>query len=153
MSACRVGLLVLLLAAMTVGCTSGGAGRSTSSAAAPTSAEAEGVALDLPPGWRTARPYQPPQISDPVVRLAVASRPVTVAARGCHISSYRIPARGAMVVVLEWRHRELQPRGPLPRPADVRLADLHLRAGNVGCSPEGAARSRSAIEAACGART
>ncbi len=38
-----------------------------------------------------------------------------------------------MVVVLEWRHRELQPRGPLRRPADVRLADLHLRAPGLEC--------------------
>jgi hypothetical protein len=131
MSARHAGSLVLLLA-VTVGCTAGGPGPSASPAAATPSAEAEGVALDLPTGWRTARPYQPPQIPDPLVRLAVASTPVRVAARGCHVASYRIPARGAMVVVLEWRHRELQPRGPLRRPADVRLADLHLRAPGPG---------------------
>lgn len=133
MTARRVGLLALLLVWGAVGCASGDADPAEPSPATPASAEAEGVALDLPPGWRTRRPYQPPQITDPVVRLAVASAPVAIAPRGCHVGGYRIPERAAMVVVLEWRHRELQPRGPLPPPTDVRPADLHLRAGNVEC--------------------
>lgn len=124
------GLLVLAAAALaSVGC-----GNDAADATGAASVTAEGVRADLPAGWSSTRAYQPPRITDPVVRLAASSTPVRIRPRGCHVGAYRIPETAAMLVVLEWRHRELQPRDPR-HPAAVEQADLRLRPGNVACFP------------------
>jgi hypothetical protein len=87
----------------------------------------------LPPGWRPAPVYQPVRITDPLTRLAASSHPVRLTPSACQLGIYRVPRDGALVVLLEWRSAASGPT--TPRPAPVRLTDLHLRPGGIECQP------------------
>jgi hypothetical protein len=80
----------LTLAMFSAGC--GGSTRTVS---------ADGVRVNIPSGWHVVRPAQP--FSDPRTLLVVGTAGVAAKSSGCEIASYRIPARGAVVVVVGWR--------------------------------------------------
>jgi len=64
---------------------------------------ANGVRVELPHGWHRVAPAADGQVTDPKTLLVVGVGPVTGRLSACQITSYRVPTRGAAVVVLGWK--------------------------------------------------
>lgn len=73
-------------------------------AAAPRSTvvTAHGVAVRVPPGWTRVAPAGAGSVVDPKTLLVVGTHGVRPKASLCQIAAYRIPADGAVVVVVGW---------------------------------------------------
>ena len=103
----------------------------------------EGVAVRVPRDWQRITPAPPGPVTDPVTVLVVGTHGVRAKPSACQIASYRIPARGAVVVIVEWRtmgvggstaRRELERMRVRPRafecyggPGAAALVRLHGR--------------------------
>jgi len=131
-----VGLALAVLALATAaGCSGGGDRSAVTTGATGPAPPTGGLAVDLPPGWRTVEPYQPAHITEPVAVLALASGPGVRRARtACHVGgAYAIPDEVAVVVVLEWRWMDVSSDVPFPAPAALRATDLPLHRSGLEC--------------------
>lgn len=61
-----------------------------------------GVQLDVPEGWARIDRAAEPAASDPRTLLVVGTKGVKPIATPCQVASYRVPADGAVVVVIGW---------------------------------------------------
>jgi len=75
---------------------------STAVAATGDVARAWGIQLDLPDGWSKVAPA-PETRTDPRTLLVIGTDGVRATQSDCQVSSYRVPADGAAVVVVGWR--------------------------------------------------
>lgn len=101
----------------------------TALAAGGTTLRANGVAVHAPAGWGLVAPADPGSVTDPRTVL-VAGTEGTIARRSdCQVAAYRVPADGAVVVVLRWAGRA---PGSLPTEREA-LADLRLRRAYFEC--------------------
>jgi hypothetical protein len=81
---------VITLALLTAGC--GGGTRTIS---------AGGVRVHVPSNWHVVKPVQ--AVDDPRTLLVIGTAGAAAKSSRCEIASYRVPARGAVVVVVGWR--------------------------------------------------
>jgi hypothetical protein len=85
-----------------------------------------GVELGLPIGWAKVPHPREAATSDPQTLLVIGTEGVRAVESDCLVSSYRIPADGAVVVVIGWRD-SIGTAGFLP------LSALKLRRGTFEC--------------------
>ena len=85
-----------------------------------------GVELALPAGWAKVQPAREGAIAEPRTLLVVGTDGVRPVDTHCQVSSYRVPATGALVVVIGW-HDSIGRAGFLP------LAGMKLRRGTFEC--------------------
>jgi hypothetical protein len=64
---------------------------------------AHGVAVTLPAGWHQVPPAGDGPVTDPRTLLVVGTAGVTPKTTQCQIASYRVPANGAVVVIVGWK--------------------------------------------------
>jgi hypothetical protein len=64
---------------------------------------AHGIRLTLPPAWDQVRAASDGPVTDPRTLLVVGTTGVRAKPTQCQIAAYRIPADGAVVVVVGWR--------------------------------------------------
>lgn len=62
-----------------------------------------GIQLDVPTGWARVAPARTDRVDDPRTVLVIGTRGVEAIDSDCQVSSYRVPADGAVVVVIGWR--------------------------------------------------
>jgi len=67
----------------------------------------DGVRVSVPAGWQRAEAARPGAVTDPLTLLVVGTRGVRPKASRCQIAAYRVPARGAVVVVVGWKQLTL----------------------------------------------
>lgn len=73
---------------------------------------AHGVRVVVPPGWQRVEAHGDGFVTDPDTLLVVGTAGVRPRASQCQIAAYRIPAGGAVVVVVGWSSSP----GPRPTP-------------------------------------
>jgi hypothetical protein len=95
-------------------------------AAVGDTARGGGVELGLPVGWEKVQPLRPTTAGDPHTLLVIGTEGVRAVASDCLVSSYRVPANGAVVVVIGWRD-SVGTSGFLP------LSGMKLRRGTFSC--------------------
>jgi hypothetical protein len=98
---------------------------SAASAALGDTARGGGVELTLPGGWEKVAPLKASTVGDPQTLLVIGTEGVRAAESDCLVSSYRVPANGAVVVVIGWR--DSVGSGFLP------LSGMKLRRGTFSC--------------------
>lgn len=86
---------------------------------------AGGVQLDLPDGWSKVAPPRE-TVSDPKTLLVIGTDGVRAMQTDCQVASYRVPADGAVVVVIGWRE-SVGGASFLP------LSGMKLRRGTFEC--------------------
>src|SRR5712671_6214155 len=64
---------------------------------------AHGVALTTPVGWHRVASAGDGPVTDPRTLLVVGTAGVVPRQTQCQIAAYRVPARGAVVVVVGWK--------------------------------------------------
>ena len=99
---------------------------SVAAAAMVGTARGGGVELELPAGWEKVVPARGTTVGDPQTLLVVGTDGVRAVDSDCQVSSYRVPANGAVVVVIGWRDA-VGNSGFLP------LSALRLRRGTFEC--------------------
>jgi hypothetical protein len=99
---------------------------SVAAAAMVDTARGGGVELELPAGWEKVVPARATTLGDPQTLLVIGTDGVRAVESDCQVSSYRVPANGAVVVVIGWRDA-VGTSGFLP------LAALKLRRGTFEC--------------------
>jgi len=122
MSGLRRTTLVALLAA----CAAALALASVATGAMVGTARGGGVELELPTGWAKVLPARGTSTGDPATLLVIGTDGVRAVESDCQVSSYRVPANGAVVVVIGWRDA-VGNSGFLP------LSALKLRRGTFEC--------------------
>jgi hypothetical protein len=122
MSGLRRTPLVILLAASVATL----ALASVAAAAMVGTARGGGVELELPAGWEKVVPARGTTLGDPQTLLVIGTDGVRAVESDCQVSSYRVPANGAVVVVIGWRDA-VGTSGFLP------LSALKLRRGTFEC--------------------
>jgi hypothetical protein len=75
----------------------------TTAAARPHLVTAHGIRLTVPTGWTRVQPAPAGPVVDPVTLLVVGTRHVVPKMTLCQIAAYRIPAGGAVVVIVGWK--------------------------------------------------
>lgn len=85
-----------------------------------------GVEVTLPVGWAKVQPAREPTLAEPHTLLVVGTDGVRAVDTDCQVSSYRVPATGALVVVIGWRD-SIGRAGFLP------LSAMKLRRGTFEC--------------------
>ena len=93
----RLGIL-LVLTVTTVAALAAGA-----LAASGDLARGGGIQLDVPAGWAKVAPARTDGVDDPRTVLVIGTKGVEAIETECLVSSYRVPADGAVVVVIGWR--------------------------------------------------
>ena len=114
--ALAVGAVVASIAVASVGAATGDVARSG------------GVQLDLPSGWSKVLPTREDRLGEPRTLLVIGTDGVKAIESDCLVSSYRVPADGAVVVVIGWRD-SVGASGFLP------LSTMKLRRGTFECFP------------------
>ena len=76
---------------------------SAAPAADGTSLRAHGVQLAAPDGWQRVEPVEEVAGADPRTLLVVGTKGARAIETDCQVSSYRVPADGAVVVVIGWK--------------------------------------------------
>jgi hypothetical protein len=114
-------LLALSIVAVAVAVVASGA----VAAAAGEFARSGGVQLALPNGWSKVAPARDTRPDGPRTLLVIGSDGVKAVDSECQVSSYRIPADGAAVVVIGWRDSIGGSFMP--------LSSLRLRRGTFDC--------------------
>jgi hypothetical protein len=84
-----------------------------------------GVVLALPTGWSKLAPADD-QVEDPRTLLVIGTDGVRAVETDCQVSSYRVPADGAVVVVIGWRES-------VGGTTFLPLSGLKLRRGTFEC--------------------
>lgn len=90
--------------------------------AGDTTVSSEGLRVVMPTAWRVVEPAPDRPVIDPKTLLVVGTDGVRAKRSQCQIAAYRVPARGAVVVVVGWARGEWKGtpgRGPLARLATV----------------------------------
>src|SRR5256885_15055043 len=64
---------------------------------------AHGVALTIPVGWHRVASAGDGPVTDPRTLLVVGTLGVAAKSSQCQIAAYRVPARGAVVVIVGWK--------------------------------------------------
>ena len=64
---------------------------------------AHGIALTVPGWWHRVASAGDGPVTDPRTLLVVGTAGVAPKSTHCQIASYRVPARGAVVVVVGWK--------------------------------------------------
>jgi hypothetical protein len=64
---------------------------------------AHGVALTVPAGWHRVTPAGDGPVTDPRTLLVVGTTGVAPKPTQCQIAAYRVPAHGAVVVIVGWK--------------------------------------------------
>ena len=95
----------VLLALAFAAAADGGAGRTV---------RAHGVALTIPAGWQRVAPAGDGAVVDPRTLLVVGTAGVSARPTGCQIAAYRVPVRGAVVVIVGWSGGSLTKPGRWP---------------------------------------
>jgi hypothetical protein len=85
-------LAALVLAVVSVAGSSGGR-----------TVRAHGVALTVPAGWQRVAAAPDGPVTDPRTLLVVGTDGVVPKSTQCQIAAYRVPARGAVVVIVGWK--------------------------------------------------
>ena len=98
---------------------------STVSAAADDVARAGGVQLTLPGGWAKVVPARESR-DDPRTLLVIGTDGVRAIDSDCQVSSYRVPADGAVIVVIGWRDS-------IGGSSFMPLSGMKLRRGTFEC--------------------
>ena len=75
----------------------------TASAASMKTIRAHGVRLTVPPGWHRVAPAGDGPVTDPRTLLVVGTAGARPKPTQCEIAAYRVPARGALVVLVGWK--------------------------------------------------
>ena len=101
-------------------------GAGVATAALQDTARGGGVELDLPAGWAKVVPVRAPGVTEPQTLLVIGTEGVRAAETDCQVSSYRVPANGAVVVIVGWRDAA-GTSGLLP------FSALKLRRGTFEC--------------------
>ena len=87
---------------------------------------ARGVALTVPAGWHRVAAAGDGPVTDPRTLLVVGTAGIAPKSSQCQIAAYRVPARGAVVVIVGWKSAtsgggRMKPgRWPLKRLTSVR---------------------------------
>jgi hypothetical protein len=89
-------------------------------------ARAWGVELTLPDGWARVQPAQEASGTDPRTVLVIGTDGVRSVESDCQVSAYRVPADGAVVVVIGWR-------AAAGASTFLPLSSLKLRRGTFSC--------------------
>ncbi len=76
---------------------------SAAPAASGDTARAAGIQLTLPDGWSKVAPASDAR-SDPRTLLVIGTDGVRAVPTECQVASYRVPADGAVVVVIGWKN-------------------------------------------------
>jgi hypothetical protein len=96
---------------------------------------AHGVALTMPLPWHRVAPAGDGNVTDPRTLLVVGTAGVVPKSTHCQIAAYRVPARGAVVVVVGWKTAtsgggRMKPgRWPLRAMTSVKRASFECFAG------------------------
>jgi hypothetical protein len=69
---------------------------------AATIVSAHGVRVTLPTGWHRVAAASPGAVTDPHTLLVVGTPGARPRMSQCLVASYRVPARGAVVVIVGW---------------------------------------------------
>jgi hypothetical protein len=64
---------------------------------------AHGVAVTVPVGWHRVASASDGPVTDPRTLLVVGTLGVVPKSTQCQIAAYRVPARGAVVVIVGWK--------------------------------------------------
>jgi hypothetical protein len=72
-------------------------------AATGDTARAWGIQLTLPDGWSKVAPAAETRTTDPRTMLVIGTDGVRAMDSDCQVSSYKVPADGAAVIVIGWR--------------------------------------------------
>ena len=101
----------------------------TAAAASEAILRANGVALRAPAGLDLVTPADAGPVTDPRTVLVAGTEGAVARRSECQVAAYRVPAAGAVVVVLRWAGR-----APESFPTDREiLADLRLRREYFEC--------------------
>jgi hypothetical protein len=96
---------------------------------------ANGVAVTMPLLWHRVAPAGDGTVTDPRTLLVVGTSGVAPKSTHCQIAAYRVPARGAVVVVVGWKTAtsgggRMKPgRWPLRAMTSVKRANFECFAG------------------------
>ena len=111
-----------------------GLGLTVGAAAAGHRIAANGVQVVVPAGWHRVAAAGEAHIVDPKTVLVVGTAGVHARLVPCQIAAYRIPPRGAAVVVVRWRTETSGGGSNLPHARTV-LRRLRLNHGGFECWP------------------
>lgn len=89
-------------------------------------ARAGGIQLDLPDGWSKVAPPREAAGGDPRTLLVIGTDGVRAMQSDCQVAAYRIPADGAVVVVIGWREA-------VGGTSFLPLSGMKLRRGTFEC--------------------
>ena len=95
----------------------------TSEPAGNTAVSSAGVRVVIPSAWRIVEPAPDRPVIDPKTLLVVGTDGVRAKQSQCQIAAYRVPAQGAVVVVVGWARGEWSGtpgRGPLAHLTSVK---------------------------------
>ena len=98
-------------------------------AAAGDTVRGGGIELALPDGWSRVQPARQLATDDPRTVLVIGTDGVHAVGSDCQVSSYHVPADGAVVVVIGWRD-------PIGVSQFLPLSGLKLRRGTFLCFPD-----------------
>jgi hypothetical protein len=96
---------------------------------------AHGVALTMPAGWHRVASAGDGPVTDPRTLLVVGTAGVAPKSTQCQIAAYRVPAHGAVVVIVGWKTAtsgggRMKPgRWPLKTMTSVRRPSFECFAG------------------------
>ena len=120
-------MTVLAALAASTTAVAGGSGRIIS---------AHGVRVVVPAGWRQVHESNPSSVTDPVTLLVVGTAGVRPRRSGCLLAGYHVPAGGAVVVIVGWKHlalsgaaRQRPGRWPLEKLVSVHRPSFECFAG------------------------
>jgi hypothetical protein len=117
------------LRAVSLGLAVGLAAVATAAASSWPGLKANGVVVRAPAGWALLDPADPGAVVDPRTVLVAGTDGVAARRSDCQVAAYRVPADGAVVVVLRWAGKA--PDGVSTDRAT--LADLKLRRPYFEC--------------------
>src|SRR5438128_2495439 len=83
---------------------------------------AHGVRVQVPSGWQRVKSAPAGPVTDPRTLLVVGTAGVRPKRSQCQIAAYRIPAAGAVVVVVGWK--SVASAGGVPKPGLAPLEEL-----------------------------
>lgn len=115
-----------VLALVFIAVANGGGGRAV---------RAHGVALTMPESWHRVAAAGDGTVTDPRTLLVVGTAGVVPKPTHCQIAAYRVPARGAVVVVVGWKTAtsgggRMNPgRGPLKALTSAKRGTFECYAG------------------------
>jgi hypothetical protein len=110
-------------------------------AATGTVLKAGGVSVKAPAGWELVPAGDAGSVTDPRTVLVAGTEGAAPRRSECQVAAYRVPADGAVVVVLRWAGK-----APDWLPAADGLADLRLRREYFACFDGRGASTQVAVK-------